>query len=104
MILSAQDGQETQLSDLESLLSCTYTKYKGAGHRARKHDDTVLWEHVHRAESQATHVVHPHQVRHMPIYTNWDLPLLWVIYLHRFVLAADIPVDRGREVPGPRGR
>jgi hypothetical protein len=103
MILSVQDGQETQLSDLESLLSRTYTKYRGGGAQGTEHNNTVLRKHVHRAESQATHIVYPHQVRHMPIYTNQDLPLLWVIHLHWFILAADIPVDRGREVPGPRG-
>jgi hypothetical protein len=103
MILSAQDRQETQLSDLGSLLSRTYTKYKGAGHRVRRHDNTGLRNTYIGAESQATHVVHPHQVRHIPIYTNPTLPLLRVIQLHWVVHVADIPVDRGGEVPGPRG-
>jgi hypothetical protein len=93
MILSVQDGQETQLSDLESPLSRTYTKYRGGGAQGTEHDNTVLQKRVHRAESQATHIVHPHQVRHMPIYTNQDLPLLWVIHLHWFILTADIPID-----------
>jgi hypothetical protein len=73
MILSAQDGQETQLSDLESLLSRTYTKYRGAGHRAQRYNNTVLRNTYIGAESQATHVVHPHQVRRILIYTDPDL-------------------------------
>jgi hypothetical protein len=76
MILSMQDGQETQLSDLESLLSRTYTEIQGYGAQGTKHNDMVLGKRVHRAESLSTHVVHPHPVRRTAIYTNPALPLL----------------------------
>jgi hypothetical protein len=73
MVLSMQDEQETQLSNLESLLSRIYTRIQGTRAQGTEHNLGVLRTCIHRAESQATRVVRPHPTRHTVIYTNRGL-------------------------------
>jgi hypothetical protein len=72
---------------------------QGAGH-----EDTGLRVTYIGAESQGDSCSPSTSGEAYTNITSPILPLFGVIQLHRVVHAADIPVDRGGEVPGSGGR
>jgi hypothetical protein len=83
-----------------------YYRVQGTGYWAQGagHEDTGLQVTYIGAESQGDSCSPSTSGEAYTNNTSPILPLLGVIQLHRVVRAADIPVDRGGEVPGSRGR
>ena len=83
-----------------------YYRVQGTGYGAQgtEHEDTGLRVTYIRAESQGDSCSPSTSGEAYTNNTSPILPLLGVIQLHRVVRMTDIPVDRGGEVPGSRGR
>ena len=93
---------------MESYLYYYRVQGTGTGYGVRAqgagHDDTGLRVTYIGAESQGDSCSPSTSGEAYTNNTSPILPLLGVIQLHRVVCMTDIPVDRGGEVPGSRGR